>query len=163
MNQNNVTLKWSTSTEVNNYGFNVERSTGNQNWENIGFVQGNGNSNSTKEYSFVDNNLKSGSYSYRLQQIDNDGSFKYSNNISLNINLIANSEMGQNYPNPFNPTTTIQYTMAQRDNIRLVIYNAIGQQVAELVNGEVDAGTHNVTFNGANLSSGIYFYTLAGS
>ena len=163
VNQNNVTLKWSTSTEVNNYGFNVERSTGNQNWENIGFVQGNGNSNSTKEYSFVDNNLKSGNYSYRLQQIDNDGSFKYSNNISLNINLIANSEMGQNYPNPFNPTTTIQYTMAQRDNIKLVIYNAIGQQVAELVNGEVDAGTHNVTFNGANLSSGIYFYTLAGS
>lgn len=163
INQNNVILKWSTSTEVNNYGFDVERSTGAQAWENIGFVQGNGNSNSTKGYSFVDNNLKSGSYSYRLKQIDIDGSFKYSNNISLNINLIANSEMGQNYPNPFNPTTTIQFTMSQRDNIRLVVYNAIGQQVAELVNGEVDAGTHNVTFNGANLSSGIYFYTLAGN
>jgi len=71
--------------------------------------------------------------------------------------------MGQNYPNPFNPTTTIQFTMTKKDNIRLVIYNIIGQQVAELVNGEVDAGTHNVTFNAGNLTSGIYFYTLSGN
>ncbi len=163
VNQNNVKLNWSTSTEVNNYGFNVERSTDNRMWKNIGFVQGHGNSNSIKDYSFADNNLKSGSYSYRLKQIDNDGNFKYSNNVSLDINLIANSEMGQNYPNPFNPTTTIQFTMVKKDNIRLVVYNAIGQQVAELANGEVEAGTHNVTFNAANLSSGIYIYTLAGN
>jgi hypothetical protein len=163
VNQNSVTLKWSTSTEVNNFGFNIEKSTSNQNWENIGFVQGHGNSNSTKEYSFVNNNLKAGSYSYRLKQIDNGGSFKYSSIITLKINQIADSEMGQNYPNPFNPTTTIQITMTKKDNIRLVIYNIIGQQVAELVNGEVDAGTHNVTFNAGNLTSGIYFYTLSGN
>ena len=162
VNQNNVTLNWSTSTEVNNYGFNVEKLIGNQVWKNIGFVQGSGNSNSTKKYNFVDNNLKPGSYSYRLKQIDNDGNFKYSDVISLNINLIEKSEMGQNYPNPFNPTTTIQFTMAKEDKIRLVVYNAIGQQVAELVNGNVEAGTHNVTFNASSLTSGIYFYTLSG-
>ena len=163
VNQNNVTLNWSTSTEVNNYGFNVERFINNQDWEKIGFVAGSGNTNSTKKYYFVDSNLKPGSYSYRLKQIDNDGSFKYSDNISLDINLIAKSEMGQNYPNPFNPTTTIKFTLAEKDNIRLVVYNVIGQQVAELVNGNVDAGTHDVTFNAANLSSGIYFYTLSGN
>ena len=163
VNQNNVTLNWSTSTEVNNYGFNVEKLIGNQVWKNIGFVQGSGNSNSTKKYNFVDNNLKPGSYSYRLKQIDNDGNFKYSDVISLNINLIEKSEMGQNYPNPFNPTTTIQFTMAKEDKIRLVVYNAIGQQVAELVNGNVEAGTHNVTFNASSLTSGIYFYTLSGN
>ena len=163
VNQNNVTLNWSTSTEVNNYGFNVERLINNQGWEKIGFVAGSGNSNSAKKYYFVDSNLKPGSYSYRLKQIDNDGSFKYSDNISLDINLIAKSEMGQNYPNPFNPTTTIKFTLAEKDNIRLVVYNVIGQQVAELVNGNVDAGTHDVTFNAANLSSGIYFYTLSGN
>ena len=163
VNQNDVTLRWSTSTEVNNYGFNIERSTGKQTWENIGFLQGHGNSNSNKEYNYVDNNLNPGSYSYRLKQIDNDGSFKYSNVISLNINQFANTEMGQNYPNPFNPTTTIQFTLAKKDNIRLVVYNVIGQQVAKLVNGEVEEGTHDVTFNAANLSSGIYFYTLSGN
>ena len=148
---------------MNNYGFNIERSTGKQTWENIGFLQGHGNSNSAKEYNYVDNNLNPGSYSYRLKQMDNDGSFKYSNVISLNINPLANTEMGQNYPNPFNPTTTIQFTLAKQDNIRLVVYNVIGQQVAELVNGEVEAGTHDVTFNAANLSSGMYFYNLAGN
>ncbi len=161
--QNTVVLKWATSTEVNNYGFNIERSTDNQVWGNIGFVTGAGNSNSTKEYSFIDNNLRSGNYSYRLKQVDNDGSFNYSNVISVKINLIASTGMGQNYPNPFNPTTTIQFTMAKKENVRLVVYNMIGQQVAELVNREVDVGTHSVKFNAANLSSGIYFYTLAGN
>ena len=160
---NKVTLKWTTATEVNNFGFNVERSNRNQPWESIGFIQGSGNSNSTKDYSFVDNYLKPGNYSYRLKQTDNNGSIKYSNILTLNINQTANSEMGQNYPNPFNPTTTIEFTMAEKDNVRLVVYSIIGQQVAELVNGEVDAGTHKVTFSGADFSSGIYIYTLAGN
>ena len=161
INQQGIILKWSTSTEVNNYGFDIERSTDNQLWQNIGFVQGYGNSSSTKNYSFTDENIKYGTYYYRLKQIDNDGSFKYSNIISAEINSIASSDMQQNYPNPFNPTTTIQFTNAKMENVKLTVYNSIGQQVAELINREVDAGVHKITFNGTSLASGIYFYTLS--
>ena len=107
----NVKINWTTETEVNNYGFEVERcalSAECQAWENIGFVNGSGNSNSPKNYSFNDKDVRGGKYSYRLKQIDNDGQFEYSNIIEVDINLPLEFSLNQNYPNPFNPSTKIR-------------------------------------------------------
>jgi hypothetical protein len=115
-----VILDWKTATEVDNYGFEIERSLtpnpsqreGTSNWEKFGFVSGYGNSNSLKEYSFKDSKLASGSYFYRLKQIDTDGSFSYSNVVNVTVDLTpTNFELSQNYPNPFNPSTKIRYAI----------------------------------------------------
>ena len=160
-NNNSVELKWSTSTEVNNYGFSVERRVKNSEWGAVGFVQGNGNSNSKKEYSFTDNNVSSGNYSYRLKQIDNNGSFTYSNVVDVTCNLqLSTFGLYQNYPNPFNPTTKIRYQIPEAGNISLKVYNLLGSEVATLVNEEKSAGNYEVEFNASQFASGIYIYTL---
>jgi len=159
--KNNISLYWETQTEVNNYGFNVERSIDNNTWTTLSFIEGNGNSNSPKYYDFTDNDItKSGNYNYRLKQIDNDGTFEYSKIVSVNVSLPDNYYLSQNYPNPFNPETRIDFSIPQKQMVTLRIYNTIGEQVAELLNGEKDAGSYSVTFNGSNLPSGIYIYRL---
>ncbi len=177
---NEVELNWRTATEVKNYGFDVERSAisyqqsalnpadsqepNAESWEKIGFVKGSGNSNSPKNYSFIDTNPVSGSVQYRLKQIDNDGSFKYSQIVEASYMKPDKFELYQNYPNPFNPTTTINYSLPKDSKVVLEVYNSIGQRVATLLNGEMAAGYHQVKFNTSNLSSGVYFYWLkAGS
>ena len=168
--QNVVNLEWNTATEVNNYGFEVERassqtSPGQETWSKVGFVNGSGNSNSPKQYSYTDNSgLSSGSYSYRLKQIDNDGQFEYSKVVDVSFNAPTEFSLKQNYPNPFNPTTTISYSLPEKAQVRLIVYDAIGNEVASLVNQEQAEGEHNISFDASNLSSGIYFYKLtAGS
>ncbi len=158
INSDNIVLEWSTATEVNNYGFEIERAIA-DNFETIGFVEGAGNSNSPKNYSFVDVAV-SGEVSYRLKQIDTDGSFEYSNVVTVKANGLAKTELFQNHPNPFNPTTQISFTISELQNVKLVVYNALGQQVAELINGEINAGTHTANFDGSNLTSGFYVYRL---
>ena len=165
-----VDLKWNTSTEVNNYGFEVQRTIKNsklkiQNFEKIGFVKGSGNSNSPKNYSFKDDNPPSGNIEYRLKQIDNNGNFKYSQIATLN-SLPTKFELWQNYPNPFNPTTTINYDLPQQSKVVLKVYDILGQEVATLVNKEEQAGVYTVQFspNNYRLASGVYIYRLtAGS
>jgi hypothetical protein len=158
-----VILKWRTDTEVNNYGFEVHKSEINSpksEWTQIGFVQGNGNSNSPKEYSFIDEKVKTGKYSYRLKQIDTDGNFEYSKIIEVNIELPAEYELSQNYPNPFNPSTTIRFTIPEPGNVKLIVYNIIGEQIYELMNEYKEAGGHTISFNASGLNSGIYIYKL---
>ncbi|MHB8853953.1 MAG: T9SS type A sorting domain-containing protein [Ignavibacteriaceae bacterium] len=157
-----VTLYWHTATEVKNYGFEIERASTllAANWEKIGFVQGHGNSNSPKNYSFIDTNSVIGSVQYRLKQIDNDGSFKYSQIVEASFMKPDKFELSQNYPNPFNPTTTISYSLPKDSKVVLEVYNTIGQRVATLENGEMRAGNHNVEFNASQLASGIYFYKM---
>ena len=140
-----------TETEVNNYGFEIERKSGSRlsevgNFEKIGFVQGNGNSNSPKYYSFEDNNLTAGKYSYRLKQIDTDGQFEYSKVIEMNHGAPMKYELSQNYPNPFNPVTTIQFSMPQAGEVKLTVYKILGEQVAVLVNENKEAGGHKKKF-----------------
>jgi hypothetical protein len=164
VNGNNVNLNWKTATEINNYGFKIQRkdSLANSEWQSIGFVQGSGNSSSPKQYSFIDrSNLKPGNYFYRLVQVDNDGSIKYSNSIKINIVLPHKYNLFQNYPNPFNPTTTISYTLPYNSQIKLIIYNILGQKVTKLVDQIQNAGHHNIVWNANNLSSGIYIYVLS--
>ncbi|HRI46849.1 MAG TPA: T9SS type A sorting domain-containing protein, partial [Ignavibacteriaceae bacterium] len=161
VNKNKVVLNWQTATEQNNHGFEIERISNNDNWEKIAFVQGNGNSNSPKEYSFTDESLSSGKYSYRLKQIDTDGKYTYSEVVNVEIeNIPTEYTLFQNYPNPFNPSTTIKFGLPEDSKVVLEVYNIIGEKVKTLINQEMSAGYHNVNFTGNELSTGIYIYRI---
>ncbi len=159
-----IKLNWQTATEVNNYGFQVERQILNQvqndKWESIAFVEGHGNSNSPKEYSFIDSDNLSRLVQYRLKQIDIDGGFEYSDVVEVEINSTKEFKLAQNFPNPFNPTTKIDFSIPSDNNVEVKVFNTLGMEVATLVNGYKNAGTHSVEFNANNLSSGIYFYKI---
>jgi hypothetical protein len=166
-----IKLDWTTATEVNNYGFEVERaSTGSApDWEKIGFVQGHGNSNSPKKYTFFDENPPAGNLQYRIKQIDVDGYSKYYVKIAeINLNVTAVKEnqvpkefsLLQNYPNPFNPFTIINYQLPTGSFVTLKVYDVLGNEIATLVNEEKAAGEYKVNFNSSNLASGMYIYKL---
>ncbi|MCZ6704159.1 MAG: T9SS type A sorting domain-containing protein [Ignavibacteria bacterium] len=161
INGNNVELRWRTETEVNNYGFYIERSSENSDWLVLGFVEGNGNSNSPKYYNFDDTDIRqSGKYYYRLKQIDNDGTIEYSNVVTVTVGVPVLFALSQNYPNPFNPETRIDFTVAEQRNVSLRVYNMLGEMVQELLNEVKPPGSYSVTFDASNLSSGIYIYRL---
>ena len=176
-----VLLEWETATEVNNYGFQVQRQKdkveSESEWEDLGFVQGNGTTNSPKQYSFTDPlnfnlNPNLTRLDYRLKQIDHDGTFAYSKVIEVDLTTITSFDdeqmpiaysLEQNYPNPFNPTTTIKFTVPgveAQHAVSLRIYNILGREVTTLVNQNILPGSHEVTFDGSNLSSGVYFYRI---
>jgi len=188
-NNNSVILNWSTATEINNSGFSVERRTDvEESWTEIGFVPGFGTSTERRSYSFVDPDLNTAAYVYRLKQIDFDGSFEYSSEVYVDINLPARFSLMQNYPNPFNPSTKIKFTvpnsplsLGEGQGVRLIVYDVLGNEVATLVNEELPAGEYEVEFHSnnnsdqsfrlvpagrspdglvRNLSSGVYFYKL---
>lgn len=161
-----VNLKWQTATEVDNYGFDIERRVNSQQsavgsqWEKIGFVKGAGNSNSPKFYSFTDKDLTGGTkFKYRLKQIDTHGKFEYSNEEEIEIIPVEYS-LSQNYPNPFNPTTSIKFNLPQAAKVTLNVYNILGEQVVSLVNQNLEAGFHSIPFNASALPSGTYIYRL---
>ena len=174
---NSIRLNWQTATEVNNYGFEIERNTplnplsrGEVEgiWTKIGFVNGNGNSNSPKSYSFIDDDVSAESYLYRLKQIDNDGQFEYSKTIELSFIKPDAFSLEQNYPNPFNPTTKIKYTipsvtlsLSKGDvYVTLKVYDVLGNEIATLLNEQQQPGTYEVEFNADKLSSGVYYYQI---
>ncbi len=154
-----VMLNWATATEVNNYGFEIERSNS-EVWEKIGFVEGHGNSYSPKEYSFYDDSPLPGNSSYRLKQIDTDGGYEYSFEAEVTSTISQKIELYQNHPNPFNPSTTISFAIPEVSLVRLTIYNAIGEKIEELVNEQFEAGHYTLNFDASYLSSGFYFYRL---
>lgn len=156
----NVLLEWTTTEELNNLRFDIERATDN-NWTTIGSVNGRGTTNSPQYYSFRDRNLNSGSYNYRLKQIDYNGNQEYFNlSNEVVIGIPERFELGQNYPNPFNPVTTIDYSIPVDGKVSLSIFDAAGREVSRLVNMHQYAGYYSVNFNASNLSSGIYFYRI---
>ncbi len=171
---NTVALRWNTATEVNNYGFEIERraivnqnlsisspNRGGLGWGCIGFVAGNGTSNAPKEYSFMDITGAAGSYVYRLKQIDQDGSFKYSQSVEVTTQAPKQFSLAQNYPNPFNPTTTIEFTLAENSNVTLKIFDILGREVTTLVDGGRKVGvSYKENFDASKLASGLYFYRL---
>ena len=166
--QNSVVLNWKTATELNNFGFEVERELSNNpsatnNWETLGFIKGAGNSTLMKKYSYTDNTLNAnGNYKYRLKQTDNDGVVKYSNAIEVSTDFIPQAySLENNFPNPFNPSTVIQYNLAYDSNVKLTVYNTLGVKVGELISEVQPAGLHNYKFNATGLSSGVYLYTYS--
>ncbi len=162
VNQKSVILSWQTATETNNAGFDVERSSDGANFQKIAFVKGNGNSTQLLTYSYADENLKAGKYSYRLRQIDYSGKSEYSKVVEAEIfSSPTTFSLKQNYPNPFNPSTVIDFTVEKSGLTTLKVYNVIGQEVATLFNGmAVNGQAHTVNFNASRLSSGVYFYQL---
>ncbi|HCY75984.1 MAG TPA: hypothetical protein DHV28_08685 [Ignavibacteriales bacterium] len=159
VNVNNINLNWSTATETNNSGFQVERSNGSA-YETVGFVAGHGTTTELQNYSFVDQNVAAGNYTYRLKQVDFNGTFEYSNTIEVEVIGVKEFALGQNYPNPFNPSTTINFSLAVDSKVSLKIFDVLGQEVATLINGQMSAGSQKVSFNASSLNSGVYFYRI---
>jgi len=155
-----VELNWSTATELNNDGFEIQKKTDNGEFISIGFVKGQGTSTQKNDYSFIDKNTNSGKYLYRLKQIDFDGNYEYSNVLEVDFNTITTYTLEQNYPNPFNPSTEINYTLEKSGNVTLKIYDSLGSLVATIVDGFMRAGKHSVKFNAKDLTSGVYFYRI---
>jgi len=153
-----VSLSWQTATETNNKGFDVQRKSVNTEYQKVGYVAGFGTTTEPKSYSYIDNNVQAGNYIYRLKQIDLNGSSEYSKEIEVSVNVPALFSLEQNYPNPFNPTTMIKYSIPADQQVKLNVYNLLGQKVMTLVDGMQKAGQHEISFNASNLASGVYFY-----
>ncbi|MCY7361419.1 MAG: T9SS type A sorting domain-containing protein [Ignavibacteria bacterium] len=158
---NNVKLNWSTVTESNNSGFEIERLSGNYNWERIGYVNGNGTTSTPYNYSYNDNNLISGIYNYRLKQIDFNGNFEYFN---LRNEVILESPVSfnlkQNYPNPFNPVTKIDFDIPNDGFVSIKLFDVGGREIKSIVNEFKNAGYYSVQLDASSLPSGVYFYRL---
>jgi hypothetical protein len=185
--QLNAELKWSTATEVNNAGFEVERKlvsrpggqagftsqvsgeipsslkleTSNSDWTRIAFVDGAGSSNTAHEYSYTDRSISAGTYAFRLKQIDRDGKFTYSKTVEVTASIPYIFSLEQNYPNPFNPSTSIEYQLPSSGKVKLSVFDALGREVAVLVDEVKDAGRYSVRFDGTQRSSGIYYARLS--
>ena len=165
-----VELNWITASELNNQGFEIERSkvksqkSIESKWQTIGFVDGFGTTAEVRSYSFTDDKVSSGKYSYRLKQIDFDGTYTYSDEVDVDVHGVTEYSLEQNYPNPFNPVTTIKFSLPEKSNVSLTVYNLLGESIKELFAGELEAGYHKINFDASELPSGVYMYTLkAGS
>lgn len=161
LSKKEILLKWRTETEVSNYGFEIQRQTyGHSEWKRIGFVAGNGNSNSPKNYSFTDGNPMNGSrFNYRLKQIDTDGKYEFSDVIEVEI-VPEDFVLYQNYPNPFNPYTKIRYQLPKESEVSIKIYDVLGAEVISLVNETQGPGYYEVEINGSDLPSGTYMFRM---
>ncbi len=173
VNGNDVLLNWSTASEINNRGFEVERqvlstqsSVGNSEYEVVGFVEGNGTTTEINHYSFTDKGLSPGTYQYRIKQTDFNGRYEYYNLAeTIEIGLPTEFVLEQNYPNPFNPVTTIKYNIpvvgtSLMKFVQLKVFDVLGNEVATLVNEYKPAGSYEIEFNASQLSSGVYYYQL---
>ncbi len=156
----NVTLSWSTASETNNRGFEIERRTGNSSFEKIAFTAGSGTTTRSRSYTYRDENLSSGTFIYRLKQIDFMGTCSYSDEVTVNVTSPIKYTLEQNYPNPFNPSTKIKYSIPEDGSVKLKIYNLLGEEVFTLVNSVQKTGRYEVVFDASRLASGVYYYRL---
>jgi hypothetical protein len=154
-----VQISWSTSTELNNRGFEVQRKSEGSEFLTAAFIQGSGTTTEQKTYSFNEK-LESGVYVYRLKQVDFDGRFSYSDEVEVDLNAAKDYQLIQNYPNPFNPSTVISFNLPVDSRVSVKVFNVIGELVSELANSSFTAGSHNLEFNAAGLNSGVYFYSI---
>ncbi len=158
--KNGIQLNWETATEMNNQGFEIERSTDSQNFNMIGFVNGKGTTSEKSSYSYLDKNINTPKYYYRLKQVDFNGAYEYSNVIEIDFSIPNEFNLSQNYPNPFNPATVLRFGLPVESDITLSVYNSLGEIVEIVAQGRLQSGTHNVNFEASGLPSGLYLYTL---
>ncbi|MCL6493673.1 MAG: hypothetical protein K6T54_02715 [Ignavibacterium sp.] len=158
-----VILNWSTATESNNNGFEVERKSDySEKWSTITFIKSAGTTTEPQNYTYKDSRLESGKYSYRLKIVDLDGTYSYSSEVQVEVGIPNQYSLSQNYPNPFNPSTRIDYQLPFDAKVQLELYSITGEKVATLVSGDISAGYHTYELNASklNLASGIYFYRI---
>ena len=155
-----VNLNWTTATEKNNRGFEIEKKLTNTDFKTIAFVSGQGTKTTPTDYSYVDLNNVNGTATYRLKQIDFDGKSTYSDQVTLNVTSATDFVLNQNYPNPFNPSTKINYSVPTASKVRLVLYDVLGNQVKVLTNEFKEAGNYSYTLNAEGLASGVYIVRL---
>jgi hypothetical protein len=165
LSNKDIKLEWTTLSETNNYGFEIECSSNGEKFVKIVFIQGYGTTNKPQEYSFTDNKLESGIYYYRLKQVDYDGTISYSNILSVNIGVPKEFNLNQNYPNQFNAITNIKYELPIETQLTIEIYNILGQRICTLVDKVQSPGYYTVQWNGQNeegliVTSGVYFYQI---
>jgi photosystem II stability/assembly factor-like uncharacterized protein len=155
-----IILNWVTASELNNQGFEVERSFDNENYSKIGFVPGFGTTTEVKSYNFTVPDAPAGIQYYRLKQIDFDGSYTYYGSIEVDGPVPSDFALYQNHPNPFNPSTKISFSLPVEANVKIKLFNMLGQAMGEIVNSNFQPGTHNVDFIAEGLSSGAYIYSI---
>lgn len=166
--EGNITLSWQTASETNNKGFEIQRKTPGPsslegvevNWTILDFVNGAGTAAENNSYSYIDKNPGTGKYTYRLKQVDFNGSFEYSKEIDAEINTPVEFSLRQNYPNPFNPTTIIEFSLPQEENVNLSLYSMLGEKLKVLINEKMTEGMHKYTLDAAALPSGVYVYRI---
>lgn len=169
--KNTINLEWSTASETNNYGFEIQRKANkSETWEKVGFVSGKGTTNVPQSYQFSEKITQLGNYNYRLKQIDSDGSFELSKELTIVVAGPKEFALSQNYPNPFNPNTTIQFEVPMvasgNATVSLQVFDLLGRLVRTLVNNTVSAGYHEIQWDGRDdnaqpVASGVYFYVLS--
>jgi hypothetical protein len=163
VNNSAVQLLWSTATELNNKGFEIEKSIDDaDNFVTVGFVDGKGNSTEINYYSYSDQPDLNGAHQlyYRLKQIDFDGTFSYSNVVNVTYDMPGTFVLNQNFPNPFNPSTRITYFVPKESFVSIKVYDFLGREVKTLVNNFQTTGSHEIVFDASDMPSGTYFYTL---
>lgn len=158
-NNSIINLNWSTATELNNSGFEIQRKSENTDWISIGFIKGFGTTTLQNIYNYTDQNPFVGNNIYRLKQIDYDGTFEYSQEIEVEL-ILSEYVLQQNYPNPFNPATTINFNIPKEDFVNVTIFNSLGEKVATLLDGVISAGFHSLTFDANGFASGLYILKL---
>lgn len=155
-----VELQWITASETNNYGFEVERRDYFGGYQAIGFVSGNGSSTNRITYNFIDGDMGASAYVYRLKQIDLDGSYVYSNEVEVLVTGLNDFKLFQNYPNPFNPVTNLRFIVPEEGNVKIALYDVLGNEVKILLNENIRPGSYNISVDGSGLSSGTYFVKM---
>jgi len=166
-----VRLAWQTLSEINDYGFEVQRSaSAADGFASLpdGFVHGHGTTSVPQSYAFLDGAVPAGTWYYRLKQVDLNGTLHYIEPVRVDLavpsaplgDIPATFALMQNHPNPFNPSTTIRFDLAEAGNVSLKVYNAMGQTVSELVGGPRAAGRYSVVWDASGVASGVYFYRL---
>jgi hypothetical protein len=158
--EDGILLKWTTATETNNSGFMIERSSDDVEFNEIAFINGKGTTTDVTDYEYTDVISRPGRYSYRLKQIDFDGSVNYSNAVKTEVEGPQVFVLSQNYPNPFNPSTMINFSLPVDSHVIIELFNTLGEKVDELTNHDFSIGSHEVNFDASKLSNGVYYYKI---
>jgi photosystem II stability/assembly factor-like uncharacterized protein len=157
---NQIFLEWRTASELNNNGFEIQKKKNNNDWNSIGFVEGNGTTTDYNNYFFVDTDPISGLNYYRIKQIDYDGTASYSEIRSINFQPINDLIALGNYPNPFNSQTNIVFNIPNDGEVELKVFNILGKEVDKNNYKSLNAGINKINYSMQKLSSGVYFYTI---
>jgi photosystem II stability/assembly factor-like uncharacterized protein len=161
VNDKDILLNWETATEINNKGFEIERKSSGSEYKFINFIPGNGTTTDPKIYQYVDKNVSAGIYTYRLKQVDFDGSFAYSNETKVNMNTVPDKfTLHQSYPNPFNPVTRIKFEIPTKQMVELKVYDLLGREAAVIIKEELSPGIYERDWDASGYSSGIYYYRI---